>query len=295
MQKIFIPLAVILLFGCGTTAKQKESTSSVDTTQQATSKIEALAKTKLLRDEEELTRKESEDRDRLDSLRFSKVLTRALQYAEKNKGKSSFTHAFDMFPDDTSYEVKGELIFGNLFAPDRKHLLVRRIVSWGAICNVFLLEYDKFQNLIELERLDIPYVGDTIKDVNGDSFMDFLVHSYPSAGCCRRDTYTAFLYEPETGRFTGNYTFINPTFFPDEKIIRGVMYGHPGEVGLYKYKWNGPRVDTIEFIYPYIMEKGKFIKTTSRKNYPTEKDGLILKTLPDEYQKIESIEYFLHY
>ena len=38
---------------------------------------------------------------------------------------------------------------------------------------------------------------------------------------------------------SNNFEFINPTFSPKEKIIRGVCYGHPSETEMYKYKWNG--------------------------------------------------------
>ena len=88
---------------------------------------------------------------------------------------------------------------------------------------------------------------------------------------------------------------MNPTFSPEERIIRGVGYGHPGEVGLYKYKWNRLRVDTIEFIYPLLTEKGHFVKTKNRMHRPTSGDGLLLKSLPQEYQNIESIDWFLDY
>ena len=80
-----------------------------------------------------------------------------------------------------------------------------------------------------------------------------------------------------------------------EKIIRGLGYGHPGEVGLYKYKWNGLKVDTIEFIYPDVSTKGQFIKTKKRIYRPTDKEGIVLKHVPKEYQDIESFEWFVDY
>jgi hypothetical protein len=113
-----------------------------------------------------------------------------------------------------------------------------------------------------------------------------------SSGCCRRDVYNVYLNQPDKGNFTQDYEFINPTFSAKEKIIRGVEYGNPGEVGLYKYKWNGLQVDTIEFIYPDANNKGQFIKTKKGAYRPTGKEGVVLKTVPKEYQKIESYEWF---
>ncbi len=48
--------------------------------------------------------------------------------------------------------------------------------------------------------------------------------------------------------FSKNFEFINPTFSPKEKIIRGICYGHPSKTEMYKYKWNGETIDTLEYI-----------------------------------------------
>lgn len=267
-----------------------------DTIGLTVTKSDTLPKTKRLSEKErELARKEMEEQERIDSIRLSNVLHVALTYADRNKHRNSFTHEFETTPDDSSFNVTTQMQFGHLFALDRKHLLIRRTVPWGAICNVFLLENSNFKKVCKREQFGMTYIDDTLRDVNGDGYKDFLVHWYPSSGCCRRDIYNAFLYQPLTGDFTNDYEFINPTFFPKEKIIRGVEYGHPGEVGLYKYKWNGLQVDTIEFIYPLAKRNGKFIKTKSQEYRPTEKEGVVLKSLPTEYRSIESIEWFLDY
>jgi hypothetical protein len=41
---------------------------------------------------------------------------------------------------------------------------------------------------------------------------------------------------------------MNPTFSPKEKIIRGICYGQAGDTEMYKYKWRGRHIDTLEFI-----------------------------------------------
>lgn len=296
MQKIFSFIILFSLFGCTDTAKQKQPVSSIDTSLQQVKKTDTLSRTKVLSEEErKLRRKEYEEQERVDSTRLSQVLKTALAYANRNKGKASFQHEFEMAPDDSSLNVTTKMAFGHLFARDKKHLLIRRTIPWTTICSVFLLDKDKFENVCEKEPLPNTYIDDTIKDINGDNYKDFLVNWYPSAGCCRRDVFNVFIYQPQTGGFTKDYEFINPTFSPQERIIRGVKYGHPGEVGLYKYKWNGLKVDTLEFIYPYANHKGKFIKTKTQEYRPTEKEGIVLKSLPTEYRSIESIEWFLDY
>jgi len=296
MQKVFSIFTLLLLFGCKDTVKQQHSLSVRDNVVQSLTKSDTLPKTKRLSENErELAREEMEEQERMDSIRLSNVLHIVLTYADCNKHRNSFQHEFEMTPDDSSFNVTAQMIYGNLFASNRKHLLVRRTVPWGAICNVFLLDNGNFKNVCEREQLGMTYIDDTLRDVNGDGYNDFLVHWYPSSGCCRRDVYNAFLYQPQTGAFTNDYEFINPTFSTKEKIIRGVEYGHPGEVGLYKYKWNGLKVDTIEFVYPFVNHKGKFVKTKKQEYRPTEKDGIVLSSLPIEYKRIKKIELFFNF
>jgi len=97
---------------------------------------------------------------------------------------------------------------------------------------------------------------------------------------------------PDKEQFTADYEFMNPTFSAKEGIIRGIEYGHPGEAGLYKYKWNGLQIDTIEYIYPDAHHKGQFIKTKKAAYQSTGKDGIVLKAVPAEYYTIESYEWF---
>ena len=49
-----------------------------------------------------------------------------------------------------------------------------------------------------------------------------------------------------SGQISSGYQGINPTFSTKEKLIRGVQYGYLA--ALSKYKWNGLKVDTLEFI-----------------------------------------------
>jgi len=297
MQRFLTISYFFLLFGCTDTDKQRPNASHFDTSRKQLTKSDTLPKTKMLTYEEiEARRKQFEEQEKLDSLRLLKVLTKALEYAEQNKTRKSFQHEFEMLPDDSSFNVTAQLHLGNLFQNSRKHLLIRRKVPWGAVLDIYLLQDNKLNSVIQRIQSGMTYIDDTLRDVNGDKYKDFLVHWYPSAGCCLRDVFNVYLYQPQTGTFTKDYEFINPTFSPEEKIIRGLEYGHPGEAGLYKYKWNGLHVDTIEFVYPYTKGAGKFIRTKKSEYKPTEKDGTVLKSLPSEYKKIDttSIGWFLY-
>ncbi len=284
MQKIISIFAFLFLFGCIDTAKQEQTAILIDTAYNHLENQDTLRSK-----ERELGKKVSYEEEKADSLRLLKVLTRALLYAEKNMNKKSFLHEFELLAEDSSYNVSAQLMFGNLFENKRMHLLIRRIIPGGTVLNIYLLQNNGFKPLIERAQLGMTYVNDTLRDVNGDKYKDFLVHWYPSSGCCLADIYNVYLYQTETGSFTTDYKFINPTFSPDEKVIRGLEYGHPGEAGIYKYKWNGLRVDTIEFMYLSSNQKGKFIKTKRSTFKPNEKQGTIMNSLPNEYKKMDSL------
>ena len=272
------------LLACGQTANQdKESNIQIDS-------IKSIDTEKQLTKEER--QKQIEEENRIDSLRLDIALKDAFKISQTEFKSENFTKQYELQPDDSSYTIHIEIEIGRLFKDQHKYFLLRRHVPWATYINLYKINGDKRENLIEREQGGMTYIRDTIFDANGDGHKDFLVHWYPSSGCCRRNVYNVYLNQPDKGNFTQDYEFINPTFSAKEKIIRGVEYGHPEEVGIYKYKWNGLQVDTIEFIYPDANNNGQFIKTKKSAYRPTEKEGLVLKAVPKEYQKIESYEWF---
>lgn len=145
---------------------------------------------------------------------------------------------------------------------------------------------------------DQTFVGDTIRDINGDYQFDVLTNFYPSSGCCRRNSFWIRLFDSKHQKFAEKIRMINPTFYPKEKIVRGVDYGHPGEVPIYKMKWRSSKLDTLEYIYPFQDEKDKFLVTKKYEIYPQLENppkGKIIYSLPEEYNNIEDIGWFLDY
>lgn len=186
-----------------------------------------------------------------------------------------------------------------IFQNNEEYLYLRfNLRSWMQKIEFYKI-VDEEPNLIWEEVWeDMTFIGDTIRDVNGDNQYDILTNFYPSSGCCRRNSFWLRLYDNQTQSFTEKIRMINPTFYPKEKIVRGVNYGHPGEVPIYKIKWKGNKLDTVEYIYPFPKEKGKFLKTKKYEIYPERENppkGKIIYSLPEEYENIESIEWFLDY
>lgn len=223
-----------------------------------------------------------------DSVRFANALDSALSLASHIKS-DSFTREFTSH-SDSSYSIQVKVELRNY--PDYKHLTVRRLAPSDVRTDVFIQEGDNFKNILHAEHGSMTYISDTLADVNGDQLSDFLIHWYPASGCCRRNQYDVYLLRKD-GTFSESYSFINPTFFPKEKIIRGVLYGHQEEVGLYKYRWKENSIDTIEFIYKNPDKRNTFIRTKKMFLFDTpEKDKIHLNTLPKEYQTIEDIDWF---
>lgn len=268
MQRHFLILVTVFFFSCKNTIKNLPDKTISDTS---------------------ITRaNNARDQETKDSLSLLKISDSSLVYAKQHKNEAFFKHNYETGPDDTSFIVTVQMLYGHLFSKNRKHLLVRKEVPWATYLSIYVLQKNDFKPVIEREQQGLTYIGDTSKDVNGDGYKDFLVHWYPSSGCCLANMFNVYLYKPKTGNFTSDYRFINPSFFPKEKIILGLEYDHPGDAGIYKYRWNNLKVDTVEFIYTCIDEKSKFIKTKYRHYRRTTKDGIILNELPKEYLKMDS-------
>ncbi|WP_196889861.1 hypothetical protein [Aureivirga sp. CE67] len=295
---ILISIVVGLLYSCGQTVKESDTNikvkndvdnSLIDTKKSTPQRIES--EKKLTKEER---KKQIEEEENIDSLSLDFALKDAFKIAKKEFQNDNFIKEYEIQSYDNSFSIYIEIEISDVFKNGSKYFLLRRHVPWATYINIYKIKGEKTEELITREQGEMTYIRDTVFDVNGDKLNDFLVHWYPSSGCCRRNVYNVYLNQPD-GKFTSDYRFINPTFSASEKVIRGVGYGHPGEVGLYKYKWNGLEIDTLEFIYPDVSQKGQFIKTIKREYRPTDKQGKVLKEVPKEYLEIESFEWFSEY
>lgn len=240
-------------------------------------------------------RKQVEINIRIDSIRLSLAKIDAFKIAKTVFNEDNFSEEYEFYPDDSSDAIEIKIKIGSLFNDNQKYFLLSRRNDWEKYLDLYRIVGDKVETLIEIEHDDECNLRDTIFDVNGDGFKDFLVHWYPSSGCCIRDIYGVYLYQSNTGKFTEVYEFINPTFSPKEKIIRGVCYGHPGETELYKYKWNGETVDTVEYIYYQKNDQGEITGVISSNNSPNsskKNKTKLLKSVPNEYKTIEGYDWF---
>lgn len=224
-----------------------------------------------------------------DSLFKSKIIQKAKNYSKVNKNRFEF----NSIPADSSINVKTVVISGNLFSKNKKHLYIQNKSANGIEYYIYLLTGETYLQVLYIKN-ENSNITDTLKDVNGDRYNDLLINWISSAGCCLRNYYNVYLYLPNNGGFTSEYGFMNPTFSPKELTILGIEYGHPEEIGLYKYKWNKLKIDTIEYIYHFNKNSWQFIKTKKQMYKPQFSDGVLLKKLPEEYKQIEGLDWYLN-
>lgn len=274
---------MLLLFSCGQ-SNEKEKKSVI--------KKDSVPLTFSQKEKERLAkRKEMDEQDKIDSLRLDKVLSDALIIAAQNISKNKFQKEYKV---DTV--IKVNINFGNHFTNNYPHLIIRRYGMDYVYIDIYSKVNDKFKKELSHKEWDMTYVNDTIKDINGDGLKDFVLNWYGSNGCCLKAFSDIYLLRPDKKTFSNSFEFINPTFSPREKIIRGVEYGHPGETEMYKYKWNGEAIDTLEYVY-YDTDKkgkktGKIIISQKRAYSKNKKDIKKLNSMPAEYKKIDGYDWF---
>jgi len=231
-----------------------------------------------------------------DSLRLSHILKKALHNATVliNESNVDTLYVVGSTKEENAMDVTVELSLDTLFSKQHRHLKIRRSTVSDTYLNVYMIKNASFVEKVAHEQLSMSYINDSIVDINGDEVKDLLVYSYSSTGCCMRNLYAIYLYDIEANEFSHEYSFLNPTFSPKEKLIRGFGYGRSGTVDLYKREWKGFDIDTLESISSLRSPlDGKKVSDTL---YRFNKKGEIIEKLlelPKEYQNINGIEWYL--
>lgn len=239
-------------------------------------------------------RMEIEEQDYADSIRLDNVLQDALKIANQNIEKDKFIKKYEVSPD--SIPVNVEINLDYHFTNTNPHLIIRRNEPSAIYTDIYTKSESKFEKVVSHEQWALTYVSDTIRDINGDGLNDFVVNWYGSSGCCLKAFSNVYLLRQDRKTFSENFEFINPTFSPKEKIIRGVCYGQPSETEMYKYKWKGESVDTLEYISYEKNNKGektgKVIISDERPCCGSFKVIRRINSVPNEYKEIEGYDWF---
>ena len=288
MKRKLIALSfLIILVSClQRNEKKNTSTSAIDT-----------LKTKIVKKEKERleNRKKNLEENKRDSLELDKILKQAVKISTQNITKSKFHKEYEI-KTNNEYIVKVEINLENHFTKFYPHLIIRRRGPNTVYIDIYSKNKATFKKVLSHDQWALTYVNDTIRDINGDGLNDFVVNWYGASGCCLKAFSNIYLLRQDRKSFSRNFEFINPTFSPKERIIRGVCYGHPGENEMYKYKWNKETVDTLEYISYEKNKKGvKTGKIIITKKIPRGNKYEITKRInavPNEYKKVDGFDWF---
>ncbi|MDR6761862.1 hypothetical protein J2Y38_002071 [Flavobacterium sp. 2755] len=282
-----ITLFIVLVLSCGHNNEKKNKLPE---------KKQPVTKTFEQKEKERLEKRaEIEKQEKIDSLKLNKILFDALKIATQEINKKKFQKKYKVRPDN-EYDVEVEINIDCYFAKNNPHLIIRRLEPNNVYIDIYSKDGNKFVKVLSHKEWAMTYMDDTIKDINGDGLKDFVVNWYGATGCCLKAFSNIYLFRKDKKTFSKDFEFINPTFSPKEKIIRGVEYGHPGHTAIYKYKWNGEAVDTLEYVY-YETDKedrktGKIIISKKEAYSKNKKDIRILNSIPVEYKNIEGFDWF---
>lgn len=284
---IFAIIISLLFISCRqANKKQAFTTDHTDTTNTFVDKKEGEGGEKI---------EDDEAREKLDSIFDEEVLQEAIKIAEQHKTHNQFKKHYVTAMRDSANPVWVDITHGFYFSSEYAHLIIRRKTPRFVFIDIFSKTDNQFYKVISHTQWTMEYMGDTIRDVNGDGFKDFVVNWYGSNGCCLKGFSNVYLQRADKKSFSSDFEFINPTFSPEEHIIRGVCYGHPGETEIYKYKWNREAVDTLEYIYYEKSDKGEKTGKLLVSDKPYSENHKVLRRLryiPAEYKKIEGYDWF---
>lgn len=230
-----------------------------------------------------------------DSL-FHNALDRAFAIIKGNS-RNTFDKIFSTTQDNhPDHNVKVEVKLGYLFSQRYKNLLIISMSNLETRIYIYSSYGIDFKQLISKKYSNYSFPIYSIEDINDDGLKDFSINWYPASGCCRRNIYDLYLSTVDKN-FSREITLVNPTFYLQEKVIRGVTYGHPGLASLYKFKWNKQNLDTIEYIYPNLGDtlQISFLRTHERGYAITHNESNKLRSIPKEYNSVLDIGYFKSY
>lgn len=284
-----IAIIILLFISCEKHKEVKKTSTSIPKKSESSNfeKLEKVRKEK---------RKAMDEEYKKDSLKLVKILIDALKFSSENNNNKNFVKEYEVeFEDENT--VKVEISFNNHFTKKHPHLIIHRFAPNEVLIDIYTRNNHTFKKVASHTEWSMTYVSDTIRDINGDGLYDFVVNWYGSTGCCLKAFSNIYLLRADEKEFSRNFEFINPTFSPKEKVIRGVCYGHPGNTEMYKYKWSGEQVDTLEYVsYEKKENEVKTGKIIISNTTPYSKNYKVVKRLnkpPKEYEKIEGYSWFL--
>lgn len=231
-----------------------------------------------------------------DSICFERALVITFDSLQSFLNADHFENEYEIDPGDSLPVVQSIVTISRSINPRLRHLFIRLSQFSEHRIFVLRLEGNRWVELVRFSNSYMELVSDSIYDVNADGLNDYIVNWYGTNGCCLKAFSDVFLSSAAGRQFSKNFHFINPSFYPNEAMVRGIHYGHPGQTELYKYKWRGTALDTLEYLYFENDSSGKsteqLIRSETRDRVPMRTDEF-LSVLPLEYHSVNNIDWFL--
>jgi|GEM_PF-4865232 len=174
--------------------------------------------------EKDSIRLESEREAKADSLRQIELLDTAMKYAVKHQEEKSYMKTLTINDGLASFAT---LKFGFLFSSKKRHLILKTKSAWDIHLRVLYFDKHNFKEVIHTVIWDLNYVTNTVRDINGDGFKDFISTTYSSAGCCARNRDEVRLYRPADEDFSDNYDFIMHHISQKKKLFAVLIMAIP--------------------------------------------------------------------
>ncbi|WNJ18260.1 hypothetical protein [Pontibacter sp. G13] len=216
--------------------------------------------------------------------------------SHRSRIRDAFTSALLIAYQEDQYSGKSDSLTIEVFETQDKYVFVRfsAMVDLQKVA-LFRLEADRISVIFENFH-SIELWRTYISDLNGDSFLDVIHCIHPPSGCCMGDLQMVRLYNPEIKSFEDEMGFWNPTFDPQNGIIRGIVYGHHGRAPIYKFQWDGSQIDTLAYVLKVKDQDGFYLvdEFTSEKDIDLgPREGTWVPELPEEYADIDGLDWFL--
>ena len=278
LLKLFFVITILGVFSCQENKKVISKNEEIE-------KVDSVATERIKVTDDELDEE------------VQQALREAKKKVKKDKNQTVAKEEYELKSKAYKSNLYVTIKHGNIFNNKDTHAIITIGSSYRNLICVYYYNKsegaDSLETLLYTDRYHNIHDGDTIQDVNGDKNKDFIVKWYPMSGCCLAEMRDVYLFRSKT-ELSEKYHFLNPTFYPKEKVIRGIEYGY--DAPLYKYKWNGLRIDTLEYIHKNLEDSTKttYWKT---KNWTGDYNLRNIKktklnSIPKEYYSIDNFDVF---
>ncbi|MGB1283810.1 MAG: hypothetical protein ACPG44_05025 [Polaribacter sp.] len=183
------------------------------------------------------------------------------------------------------------IAYGNLLNENYKSLIIKKQDDK----KYYQCINGKWKTTIEY-NFGAGFIFDSIYDINADTNLDIITYVTNTGNL----TTTVYLQNGKNGVFK-ELKFFNAIFDNEKQLIRGYIKQNAPIVKFYKLKWNGLKLDTLEWVRYRIGKIPKVVIKSNKENVfdidsennyyvSLSKDQYkILKTLPKEYLTLDSI------